>query len=153
MRAINHALTGASIGVLVRQPELAIPAALISHYICDIIPHYGSGAPEEDEISSVLFKRLLIIDFFLCVTLVVILAILHPISWQLASLCAFIAASPDLLSAKRFLTSRRHKLPRPNAYIRFAKNIQLYEKPPGAIVEIVWFSGALVILYPFLNHR
>lgn len=41
MIATNHALTGAAIAVVIKQPILAIPLAFVSHFICDAIPHFG----------------------------------------------------------------------------------------------------------------
>lgn len=41
MTATNHALTGAAIATLVKQPLLMIPLAFASHFFCDALPHFG----------------------------------------------------------------------------------------------------------------
>lgn len=41
MTATNHALTGAAIATVIRQPLLAIPLAFASHFVCDSLPHFG----------------------------------------------------------------------------------------------------------------
>ena len=153
MRAINHALTGAVIGVLVEEPALAVPAAFISHYICDVIPHFGTNRPEKEELNSRLFRILLLLDICLCALLVLTLAVYRPHHWALAAICAFAAASPDLFSINRYRTARRGGQPYHNRYIRFANDIQWFEKPIGAVVEVVWFIAMVIILIPFFQHR
>ena len=73
MRAINHALTGAVIGLAITEPAAAIPLAVVSHYVCDAIPHYGQNHPEEQRLRSSFFRQLLYFDTILCFGLVVLL--------------------------------------------------------------------------------
>src|SRR5580698_2100335 len=112
MRAINHALTGAIIGLTIGEPLVAAPVAFVSHFVCDAIPHFGVSGWRD--IKTTWFRRLLVVDFVLCVALVVILALSRPKHWLLAAVCAFLAASPDLFSAPRMLRFRRQADPRPN---------------------------------------
>jgi hypothetical protein len=149
MRAINHALTGALIGLTIGEPLVAVPAALASHYVCDAIPHYGSGLPKQEDIRSLLFKRLLYADAVLCLTLVLLLGINKPPHWELAGVCAFAAVAPDLLSFNRYAKTNAHKKWRPGAYTTFAQAIQWFERPIGAVVEVVWFVAMLTLLAPF----
>jgi hypothetical protein len=153
MRAINHALTGATIGVLIGEPLIAVPLAFVSHYICDMIPHYGTAIAEEKELNSVQFRVLLFLDFCLCVLLVVILALYKPQFWILAAVCAFVATSPDLFSINRYRSARRGTTSKPGSYIKFAHGIQWFERPIGAVVEVAWFIAMLIILVPILRHR
>jgi hypothetical protein len=153
MRAINHALTGAAIGVLIGEPVIAVPLAFVSHYVCDVIPHHGRQQPETEELNSTSFRVLLLADFCLCVLLVLILTLQRPHYWVLAAICAFVAASPDLFSINRYRNARHGKPPKLNPYLRFASGIQWFERPLGAVVEIVWFIAMLIILVPILLHR
>lgn len=153
MRAINHALTGAAIGAYVSNPAIAAPAAFLSHYVCDAIPHYGGGKPEEEELNSTVFRSLLVADACLCGLLVLILALYHPKHWLLMAVCAFLAASPDLFSVGRYLSARKHRKPVLNAYQRFATAIQWFERPVGAVVEVAWLIAMLIILVPIIRHR
>src|SRR6185369_6641141 len=41
MIALNHALTGAAIGLAVQKPYLVIPLAFASHFVLDAVPHFG----------------------------------------------------------------------------------------------------------------
>ena len=103
MRAINHALTGAVIGLTVHNPAVALPAALVSHLVCDAIPHHGSAA--KDAITSRWFAYSLVIDALLCGALVFVLYLSGTNYWLLASVCAFLAASPDFLSVRKYVAS------------------------------------------------
>lgn len=153
MRAINHALTGAAIGVVVGNPVIAVPAAFVSHYICDMIPHYGGGRPETEELNSSSFRFLLYLDIVLCGLVVLILATYRPQHWLLAAACAFVAASPDLFSLNRYRSARAGRPAKRNLYLDFASAIQWFERPIGAVVEITWFIAMLAILWPYIRYR
>lgn len=151
MRAINHALTGAFIGLTVSEPLLAVPLAVASHYVCDAIPHYGRNLPETQELRSKLFRNLLYIDAVLCFGLVVLLGWLRPQHWLLAAVCASAAAAPDWLSFNRYWAVRRHRPWHGNRYSRFASGIQWFERPIGAVVEVAWFIAMLIMIDPFIR--
>jgi hypothetical protein len=147
MTATNHALTGAVIGLVIQNPLAAIPAALLSHLVCDAIPHFGGI---KDWISQNSFVAYLVMEAFVCWLLVLLLFLTHPVDWWLAAVCAFVAASPDFISIRAFVAARRHKKFVPNALERFLKSIQWFERPIGALVEVAWFAAAATILSVFL---
>lgn len=151
MTAINHALTGTVIGLLVGQPLIAVPAAVASHYVCDALPHFGTNLPEKVVLKSNKFRSYLMVEAVLCFALVVCLAVFRPEYWLLAIVCAFAAAAPDFLSINRYLVVRRGKHWQPGRYTKFAKDIQWFERPIGAVVEIAWFVAAVAIIVPFIR--
>lgn len=151
MTATNHALTGAVIGLIVGEPLVALPAALASHFICDVIPHFGRALPPQINLRTKSFRNYLIVEFCLCVLLVICLAIFRPEHWLLASVCAFLATSPDLLSINRYLKTRRGEHWKHNAYSKFTCDIQWFERPIGAVVEAAWFAAAIIVLVPFFR--
>jgi len=151
LRAINHALTGAVIGLVIGEPVIAVPAALASHFICDVIPHYGGSDSSDDQVRSNWFRNLLVVDAVACLILVVLLAAANPKPWLLAAICAFVAAAPDLLSINRYLKIRGGHSWRPNLYSKFSGGIQWFERPIGAWVEVAWFTAAIIVLVPFLR--
>jgi hypothetical protein len=151
MTATNHALTGALIGLVVGQPLLAVPLAVGSHFACDVLPHFGTGLPDKIILRTAAYRNYLIVEAFLCLTLVVILAVFQPQHWLLAAVCAFAAAAPDLLSINRYLKNRRGLKHQRGLYSRFAKRIQWFEQPIGAVVEVAWFIACIVLLIPFLR--
>lgn len=145
MRAINHALTGAVIGIASGNAWLAVPVALASHFALDAIPHYGDGHTEPDGPS---FTYTLIIDGLVCIVLVIVLASWQPMHWQLAAVCAFLATSPDLMWIGRYRNARRGlKPPKFNPLMRFHSQIQWFQRPVGAVVEMAWGVGIAWLLY------
>lgn len=152
MTATNHALTGAFIGLAVGNPWLAIPAAFVSHFICDAIPHYGKGKNNPGYLRSRFFRNMLVVDACLCCLLVVVLIGLRPEHWLLAAVCAFAATSPDLVWIGKFMAARAgQKIKNGNYFTRFAAWIQWFQKPAGAVVEVAWAIAMLVLLLPFLR--
>lgn len=151
MTATNHAMTGAAIGLLLGEPLLAVPAAVISHYFCDTFPHYTSAMPSEKLLKTTGFRNYLVLEAFLCGLLVVMLAVIRPEHWLLAAFCAFAAAAPDFLWLPRYIKTLRGQQWRPNLYSRLALRIQWFIKPIGAWVELAWFIAMAAIILPFLR--
>ena len=151
MRAINHAVTGAVIGLVVTEPLIAMPVAFLSHFVLDVIPHYGPSMDNVKYMKSKTFKNFLYIDAALCFILVIVLAASNPVNWLLAAVCAFLAAAPDFLSVNRYVSTLRKREWKPSLYSKFATGIQWFERPIGGVVEIIWFVGAVILLIPLLS--
>ena len=151
MTATNHALTGAFIGFVIGSPWLAVPVAIASHFVCDALPHYGSSMPQTKLLRSSRFRNYLLIEAVACALIVLALGVTHSVHWWLAALCAFAAASPDFLWIQRYVRTRRKVAWRPGWFARFAGGIQWFQRPIGAVVEVGWFIGALILLGPFLR--
>jgi len=148
MRAINHALTGAVIGLTISQPAVAVPVAFASHFALDMVPHFGN---DSEAVGGKNFRNWLVADALLCVALVAVLLMVRPHYWWLAALCAFAAAAPDLASAPRFFALQRgRRYQTASMFIRLAKRIQWFERPIGAVVEITWFGAVIFILMGIL---
>lgn len=145
MRAINHAVTGAVIGLSITNPLIAIPTAIVSHFVLDAVPHHGNpGKP----FTSRLFALTLLLDALLCLALIVFLFFAIPLDWILPSVCAFAAASPDFMSIGRFVRAHKGGDTAPQLWItRFASKIQWCERPWGWIVEVVYFLVISSVLY------
>jgi hypothetical protein len=144
MRAINHALTGAVIGITIGQPLIAIPAAVLSHFVLDSIPHHGRDKAES---AGKLFVVVLVLDAIACLALVAILAYGQPRHWLLAAFCAFLATAPDFMWVNRFRRARKHQSqPARAGLLRFHKGIQWFEHPIGWVVEVTWFGGFVWLL-------
>lgn len=148
MIATNHALTGAIIGLTVAGP-IALPLAFVSHFVLDSIPHYGDN---DKRLKNTSFIMQLLIDAVLCGLLVILLALTGAANWPLAVACAFLAASPDFMWLPRFLRARRgQKEPRKkNWIIAFHSWVQWFQRPIGAVVEVVWLVSAVSILVIYL---
>lgn len=146
MTAINHALTGAIIGLLIPIPVIAVPVAFLSHFVCDAIPHFGPNKNNTSWITTKRFRNLLIIDASLCILLVLVLFITKPQDWFQAIICAFLATSPDLVWINRLRLEKQNKIWKPSLFSKFASNIQWFEKPIGAIIEVAWFIAGIFII-------
>lgn len=146
MRAINHAITGAVIGLTIAVPVIAVPAALASHFALDALPHFGE--PEDVmPTNGRAFKALLFADAILCFALVGVLAVWRPENWLLAAVCAFVATSPDFMSIRKFIAAHKNKKAEPRYWItKFAKRIQWGERSWGWIIEVAWFFTMATIL-------
>ncbi|HVS58931.1 MAG TPA: hypothetical protein VHD60_04345 [Candidatus Saccharimonadales bacterium] len=155
MRAINHALTGATIGLLVPEPAVALPAALASHFVLDAIPHFGVNEDRliDKDIKTHWFMVLLFTDAILCLTLVAILYESGTAHWLLAASCAFVAALPDFMLVPRFYRAKRYgNLSRVshNAVVSFHDHLQR-QLPLGAVVEVAWLAAAVIVLSAWLH--
>ncbi len=146
MTSTNHALTGASIGFIIGIPEVAIIVAFLSHFVCDSLPHFGPNMEDEAWLKSKAFRGLLITDAILSVSLVIVILALDPHHALLASVCAFVAASPDLFWLNRFIKLKTRKPWQPSLYSKFASKIQWFQRPLGAIVELLWAFMAIIVL-------
>ena len=141
--ATNHALTGALIGMTIVNPVIAIPLAIISHFVLDAIPHYDASGTDVERIGSrrLVYEQLLL-GGVLCFLIVLALFLTRPQHWLTAAICAFLATSPDLLWIPRFLhvrrTGRDMKL---NSFLRFHNWIQWWTAPKLMWVELAWFLG------------
>jgi hypothetical protein len=153
LTATNHALTGAGIALIIGNPLIAIPLAFLSHFFCDALPHFdhSPSTPKEKWMRSKKFKRLLITDASLCVLLVLFLAIHHPTNWLLASVCAFLATSPDLAWYQGYRAVKSGKQWKPKPIYKFAVVIQWFAKPIGAVVEIAWFIAGITVLSLYVH--
>jgi len=145
-------MTGAIIGLSVGEPLLALPAAFLSHFVCDALPHFGVDRPNYVWLRSNAFKRMLVVDAFLCIVLVVILLLTRPHHWLLACFCAFLATSPDLVWINHFRLAQANKPWHPNLFSRFAAIIQWFEHPIGMVVEGTWFISGILILSIYIHH-
>ena len=149
MTATNHALTGALIGLADGNPWIALPAAVASHFICDALPHFGIG---HNAAGTGWFKRLLVVEACLCLSIVIGLAVFQPHHWLLAAGCAFLATSPDFMWINKYRRAQAGQKTPDNTIMlmRFHATIQWFERPIGAFVEAVWAFGALVLLKLFI---
>lgn len=154
MTAPNHALTGALIGFAIGNPWLAVPAAFLSHFACDAIPHYDP--PETSSVRRINSRRFiwefLILGAVLCLVVVAVLAWAHPVHWLLAAICAFTATSPDLFWVPRFLQVKRtgKDAPLTNMFLRFHADIQWKTGPRLIWLEAAWFVGIGALVFTYL---
>lgn len=144
MTAANHILTGSLIAFAVKQPAYAIPLSFASHFVLDSLPHFGW---HEQGFGALLKHKLTYFVEFLGLLGIVFLAATGIFGWNLVTLCALIAVSPDLSWVYRYVFyERRHKKPPDTFLTTFHRRIQWCERPWGALVEIIFFVGFFALL-------
>ncbi len=143
MTATNHALSGALIGALLPLP-VAIPAAFMSHFILDKIPHYGIDDDQRN--SSKIYKTIVFSDVTIALTIGVAAALLH--KW--AMLAGGIAAySPDAtLVHYYFSNGHTFNIKPKNGFMKFHLAMQ-YERPWGIFPEL----AVGLAMVPFVISR
>jgi hypothetical protein len=152
MTTLNHAVTGAVIAVAVKKPLLAVPLALISHYICDVIPHFGIHEHDHALRNA---NRLFRVITALSVAGMFGLLIFTPflryqgVSWVTVMACIIAANVPDAVWIPNFIRQiKRGQEKAFGAFNRFHQAIQWYEKPLGLSVEALWlFAGSCVLWF------
>jgi hypothetical protein len=145
MTATNHALTGAVIGLSVGNAWLALVLALGSHFVCDVLPHYGN---ESVSSGSKEFRTYLIVDCLGAVGVALFLFVLRPEQWFVACWCAFAATSPDLMWLKGFLSSQKgFERTIPNYLLaQFHAKIQWFQRPIGVVFESIWALAMIIAI-------
>jgi hypothetical protein len=149
MTGINHALTGAVIAAAIDKPLIALPAALLSHFVVDAIPHWNYKVPPK------LRKLVILFDLLGSVLLVVSLSILLFDSkpWQVI-FGGFLGILPDAMWLPQILEGKPAPMNKKNlfhAVRRFHAKIQWSETAPGGFVEIAWFFLMLAVAFNIIR--
>lgn len=152
MTATNHALTGAVIAISIKNPALAIAAAFASHFVLDMLPHFGLRKEIEYLRKSILLR---IIVAFEVIAMSFALFYLpthlnHVASGAIVLACMIVAVLPDFMWTyrylKRFVT--RDACEFKSKLMHYHEKIQTFEKPVGILVEAAWIA---IFLPPILR--
>ncbi|HSX53358.1 MAG TPA: hypothetical protein VLF90_03240 [Patescibacteria group bacterium] len=148
MTATNHVLTGALIAVVVHNPVVALPAAFLSHFALDVLPHFEIAKPK---FNSNLYKFRLLGDIAGASLVLLVLLIMQPANVWLILTCSVLSASPDLMWIPDFVAANAHKpKPKYGPIRRFHHGIQWYQRPSGVVVEIAWCVSMVALLNSLL---
>jgi hypothetical protein len=134
--AVNHILVGSIVAVAVKQPVIALPLALASHYALDALPHYGLPTWADRRRHAVLFCIVITLDIIFSLALFAFLAISAP--WYVVA-AGFLAYSPDLMWVYRYLIKGKFgSIPfvQSGKFTQFHKRIQKREFYLGLYVEV-----------------
>ena len=149
MTATNHAITGAAVGLLIKVPLLAIPAAVLSHFVIDALPHFKVRGEILERNRNKLFWLANLFDLGFAIMLFVILPIaLRPFLpvWVTAT-CMAAGIVPDAIWFWRVYEEIKTKLVKPKGRVSILHSrIQWSETPPGIVVEVLWFVGMWGVL-------
>lgn len=144
MTATNHGIFGAVIAIsLQKYPAAAIAVAPFSHFLLDALPH--SGGFEDNRSKS--FFAYLLTDMSLAVISTLTLAWFWPQISLLIVLCAFLAASPDLVWLYyEYIKPTKEK--NRDIITKFHHKIQWSQTKQGFVVEFICF----LIVFPSLIY-
>lgn len=138
-------MTGALIAVAVERPLLAIPLAFLSHFLLDMMPHFGyARVPIQQRDARKHFLHFQITDAFVALGIYLLVPFLlsDQQSPLVTALCMMAAQAPDALWVFEYAhAQRRGQYLERNWYLRFHKAIQWCERKWGAYVEAVYFLG------------
>ena len=164
MTATNHALTGAVVALVLKKPELAIPAAFASHFVVDLIPHYNPSGLTKDKFKSYSdswkrkmrmrsFRIIFASDMLLFGAILIILPLLISggrISAWTIFFSSLAAASPDFDGGIKYLRSlffpRRKSKENNGWFTKFHIRLQWMERPWGIYVELAWCTLMIVLI-------
>src|ERR1043165_3035207 len=137
MTNLNHAATGALVAVAVHNPWVGLPAAFLSHFAIDVIPHW-----DYYEKNFMMKQVALAIDITFTLGLLLILAVTVDAPRRLIIAGGVLGISPDLMWAPFLITgksSKTHKKTPLHLARRFHFWIQIKEFAQGLYIEIAWF--------------
>lgn len=146
MTGLNHAITGAVVATAIKQPEIALPAAFLSHFVADMIPHWNYRIP-----AGLRQKHIIMVaDLLLSLGLLILLAhySARVPGWQIFS-GGLLGIAPDLMWLPFFLTgkpSKMHKNTPLHLIRRLHLKIQWSETDGGLFVEAAWFCLIILII-------
>ena len=138
-------MTGAVVAIAVKQPLLALPAAFLSHFVIDMLPHWDYKLPKFPRA-----RRLVIgLDLLISAWLLVLLAVILPESGWLAFFGGFLAIAPDAMWLPYILHGGQSPVHKNNLLHwtrRFHLKIQRSETSKGALVEAIWLVLMVLVL-------
>lgn len=138
MQALNHVAFGSLIAVTIKQPSLAAPMALASHFVLDTFPHYGEDPRARQ--GSLAYNIRIVLDASLSLVLLIGLAWQFPQHTSLILLCGFLAILPDFFWPLALYIKQRGPI---WAFLKFHKSIQKFESPRGIWFEVIWLLAIL----------
>jgi hypothetical protein len=131
MTGFTHGAVGAFIGKFLPLP-IALPVALASHFVLDMLPHYGIPHTRRNDRFWKVFTTL---DFLLAWGYLGYLLVSRRDFAMLV--CGIVAASPDFIWVARIIRTRSFDLSK-NAswFTKWHAGIQRFERPWGIFVEL-----------------
>ncbi len=148
MTVSNHVLVGAAIALAIKQPFLAIPLAVASHFLLDALPQFGY---HRQNYAVAFSHKLTYVEMCLDLAGMAFLSFVIGLAHPLALLIGFLAAAPDLEWPYRyFWFERKGKRPPASFYMEFHRRIQWFERPWGLYLELGFFLAGYLLISKYL---
>lgn len=143
MLGFNHVLAGSIVAVITPAPLVPV-AALVSHFLLDLTPHFGRSKTAYPYTRP--FKWLLAADGLLCISGFIFALLLFHDKWFIVGAGAFFGLMPDML------WPLWHHGPKwLDKFLDWAEWIQWGERPYGWILDVLYGIFFAVLLY-FLSQ-
>lgn len=137
MIGLNHALTGALVAVAVDQPIVSLPAAFLSHFVIDSLPHWNYQIPGRKKLRPIVIG----VDMILSTIGIALIAVFVDADFWLFFLGGLLGILPDTMWLPYILTGKptpKNKNNLLHVIRRFHFKIQWSESYKGAVVELAW---------------
>lgn len=144
MSITNHALVGTAIALAIKQPAIALPLAFASHFVLDLVPHFGYYGKGFDEA----FKhKATYIEIGLSTVGFLVLLFTFKYTVWLTAAAAILAMLPDAEWPYRYYLFEQKGLKPPSTFLtKFHASLQWCERPWGIYVEIGFFILGYALL-------
>lgn len=139
MTGMNHALTGAAIGLALQNPLLVVPAAFASHFVLDSLPHFDHPLYTFGNKHA---WKLYTIDGIIALTGVVLTMVYAPTLLLPIILGAIFAVLPDATLLHYYKTGKAK-----HWFHNFHTGIQWFERPIGLFVEASYLVFIATTIY------
>ena len=144
MTGFIHASVGGFIAKVLPLP-LALPVAVVSHFVLDALPHYGIPQHERD---GWFWRGFTILDFALSWGYLGTIAITR--QHYAVAICGLAAASPDFIWVMRVMRTRSFNFgEHTGKFARWHAGIQRYERPWGFYVEVPVAAVLAVLVFKY----
>lgn len=152
MTGLNHALTGAAVATVIDKPALALPAALLSHFAADMVPHWDYRV--RGGVNGRL--RIMAVDLTLSIALLLVLAAtVDAVSWVVIA-GGLLGILPDTMWLRFFMTGKYSIHGDRKSFINRLREFHLWiqwsETGSGIYVEAVWLILVLILVFQ-VHHR
>ncbi|CAN5153769.1 hypothetical protein BH09PAT3_BH09PAT3_5740 [soil metagenome] len=146
MTATNHVVTGCLVAAVITNPLIALPLAVILHFVLDALPHYGERGNAGKALGRL--KYILPVDALAGLSVMAIVYFQHPEHVFTIIAGGILCASPDLLQIPRYIRylTTKNAEPYNDPISRFHHYIQWGERPWGYLVEAPWFGSMFYLL-------
>ena len=152
MLLTNHTLTGILLGLSLDNPVVLAPTAIASHLALDMTPHFGHPA-FAGGFRKTPFLLLGSLDFALSIGVTAAACLIWPTRAGHILIGVAGADLPDFTYIPVIIFGRRkieHWFGFYRPMLNFLAKIQWFEKPSGAVTEIVWALLMLSLLHSML---
>lgn len=149
MTATGHALVAALIAAKFNNPYIALPISFVSHFACDILPHWDSGTHHREKTKKRLFYESVADVLIGFVAAFLLYNFVTDTGNYILLFFAIIAAQlPDWITAPYFILNIRHPLVNwsKSMYKLQHKLNSRLDKPWGIVTQVL----TVILLYIFL---